>query len=70
MVSPPDQQNTHNLTQSTDRNGGPATAFVPGALGAGDRHRVRERSAGNLPRRAASSAGGGEEEVTNSVALV
>lgn len=38
MVSPPDQQNTHNLTQTTDKNIGPATGFVPGALSAGDRH--------------------------------
>ena len=37
MVSPPDQQNTHNLAETTDKNGSRATHFVPGALGAGDR---------------------------------
>ncbi len=37
MVSPPDQQNTHNLAETTDKNGSHATEFVPGALGAGDR---------------------------------
>jgi|GEM_PF-899717 hypothetical protein len=37
MVSPPDQQNTHNLAETTDKNGSRATHFAPGALGAGDR---------------------------------
>ena len=37
MVSPPDQQNTHNLVETTDKKGSRATELVPGALGAGDR---------------------------------
>jgi hypothetical protein len=51
MVSPPDQQNIHNLAETTDKNGSRATELVPGALGAGDRHRVqRNPTPGWVPR--------------------